>query len=178
MYCSAPGAPGASGPILSDPARFRAFRTHLGRPRHQGKQKNDFGKKCFFSFEKMFFLKKMLQKKLTFGEKQIIKAYSMWAFGHVDMRTCGHAHMWRCRHAHMWTCGHVDMWTCAHAHMSTCRHVHMRTWRHSDMRTCGHADMRTCGHAEPGSTLDRPRSALGRPSSTPGRLKSAQIVYF
>ena len=40
-----PGAPGASGPILGDPARFRAFRTHLGRPRHQGKQKNDLRKK-------------------------------------------------------------------------------------------------------------------------------------
>ena len=130
----------------------------------------------------MVFLKKMLQKKLTFGEKQIIKAYSMWAFGHVDMRTCGHAHMWRCRHvdmrtcghADMSTCGHADMRTCAHAHMSTCRHVHMRTcrhagmwtfphvnmrtWRHSDMSTCGHGDMWTCGHVDPRSTPGRPRA--------------------
>ena len=108
----------------------------------------------------------MLQKKLTFGEKQIIKAYSMWAFGHVDMRTCGHAHMWRCRHAHMWTCGHVDMWTCAHVHMSTCRHVHMRTWRHADMRTCGHADMRTCGaRVDPGSSQVGPGSPQFDPES-------------
>ena len=43
-----PGDPDASGPILSDPVRFRAFRAHLGRPRHQGKQKNDLGTKNDF----------------------------------------------------------------------------------------------------------------------------------
>ena len=115
-------------------------------------------------------LEKCFRQKLTFGEKQIIKAYSMWAFGHVDMRTCGHAHMWRCRHAHMWTCGHADMWTCAHAHMSTCRHVHMRTWRHSDMRTCGHADMRSPGR--PWIVPGRPWVAPVRPRVAPSRPKS------
>ena len=90
----------------------------------------------------------MLQKKLTFGEKQIIKAYSMLAFGHVDMRTCEHAHMWRCRHVDMRTCGHTDMWTCRHIHMRTCGHAHMRACAHVHMSTCPHAHMSTCGHVD------------------------------
>ena len=123
-----PSALSASGPLLGDPVRFQAFRTHLSRPRHQGKQKNDIGKKCFF--EKNGSRKKNVSEKLIYGEKHVIKAYSMW--------TCGHVNMWTCGDVDMSTCAHVDMRT-----MSTSRHVDMRTWRHADIRTCGHADRST-----------------------------------
>ena len=39
-----PRDPGASGPFLDDPTRSQAFRAHLGRPRHQGMQNNDFSR--------------------------------------------------------------------------------------------------------------------------------------
>ena len=123
-------------------------------PPPPGEAKKRFWKKL--TFLKNWFSEKNVSEKLIYGEKHVIKAYSMW--------TCGHVNMWTCGDVDMSTCAHVDMRT-----MSTSRHVDMRTWRHSDMSTCGHADMSTPG---------RPRTSLGRPRATPGRPKSAQIVYF